>query len=586
MLSRDEAPKTDFSIDDAEGGNLQDFWGIILSHLRLVIGITAAGMVLATVYYHFVPNQYLTSAKILIEKTADQQKSYQDMIVPQVRGEEDYYGTQISILTGQPMRTRVEAEIGAPEKLYLLQAKRLRNTRIVQLSVTYGDPVMAAKIANAFADVFVRESAKQSSFMSRQILQLIPDENEAAGAAGGAATGFNKEEFVGSFSGVSNDPDLEKLKNEKLELESRLRELSQRYLPQHPSVREVSERLTSVENGIRERTRKIVSNLRASLAGDVNITNVRVLEEAPVPLKPSKPNRVLGVFFATVMSFLGSSFLVIAMDYTSQKIVTEEHLRKYLGLPFLGHVPVVKELYKNKKLRARSSEKLMSVVDALTADSRLSDAVASVRTHILFSMPYEKSRRIMFTSCIPDEGKSTVGALLAASLTSLGQKILLIDADLRRPFLHTHLAVKNQKGLTDFLVGNATIEEVIVSLDNTPLKLVTGGTISPNPSELLASDRFADFLAQASERFERILIDAPPVLYIPDGLIVAKQAHSSILVCGSGMVDRQIARSVKEKFEAVGHPLIGVVINRMNYEGEGYKYKHYGSYKKYYAGKT
>lgn len=583
-MLRDEALKTDFSIDDADGGSLQDFWSIVLGHLRLVIGITIAGTILAAVYYYFVPNQYTTSAKILIEKTADQQKSYQDMIVPQVRGEEDYYGTQISILTGQPMRVKVEAEIGATEKPYLLQAKRLRNTRIVQLSVTTGDPVMAARIANTFADIFVRESARQSSFMSRQILQLIPDENEAA--EGGATTGFSKEEFVGSLSDVTNDPDLEKMRTEKLELESRLRELSQRYRPQHPSVREVSERLLSVDNSIKEKTKKIVNNLRASLAGDVNITNIRVLEEAPVPLKPSKPNRVLGVFFATIMSFFGSSFLVIAMDYTSQKIVTEEHLRKYLDLPFLGHVPVVKELYKNKKLQARSSQKLMSVLDALTADSRLSDAVASVRTHILFSMPYEKSRRIMFTSSIPDEGKSTVAALLAASLTSLGQKILLIDADLRRPFLHTHLAVKNQKGLTDFLVGNATMEEVIVSLDNTPLKLVTGGTISPNPSELLASERFADFLAQASERFERILIDAPPVLYIPDGLIVAKQAHSSILVCGSGMVDRQIARSVKEKFEAVGHPLIGVVINRMNYEGESYKYKHYGSYKKYYSGKT
>ena len=582
--------KQDFTSDETHG-EFDDFWAVIVGHLRLVLAITVAGMICAIVYFAYVPNMYTANTKILAEKTeSGQQRPYPEMMMPQVSADEQYYGTQVSILTGQPIREKVAAALGAIPGPYELEAKRMKNTRIILLSITHGDPEWAAKIANKFAEIYVRESTKESQFISRQVLDLIPSEQELVegkGISGGNSSGFDKQEFAGSLA-ASRDPDLEKLRSEKLALESQRKELSQRYLPQHPSIRELIERLTYLDAEIKQRVQKIVSNLRASLGGEIKITNIRVLEVAAVPTKPSKPNRTLGIFIATFISFIMGSFLVLVMDYTNQKIVTEEHVHKFVNLPFLGYVPLVKELHRNKKLKSGGggpADKVPSVIDALAANSRLLDAMASVRTHVLFSMPYEKSKRIMITSCIPDEGKSTVSALLAMSLASLGKKILLVDADLRRPFLHAHLGVKNQKGLTDFLVGSATLDEITIHLSGTNLSLITGGTISPNPSELLSSERFGEFLDQISEGFDRVIIDVPPVLFIPDGLIVAKYIHSGILVCGSGMVERSVAKTVKEKFDAISHPLIGVVINRMNYEAESYKYKHYGNYKKYYSRK-
>jgi capsular exopolysaccharide synthesis family protein len=189
----------------------------------------------------------------------------------------------------------------------------------------------------------------------------------------------------------------------------------------------------------------------------------------------------------------------------------------------------------------------------------------------------------MFTSCLPDEGKSTVAALLSLSLAQMGRKILLIDADLRRPFLHQYLNTPNEKGLTDYLVGTVTIEDIIRPVEGSTLKMITGGTVSPNPSELLSSERFGFLLDAASEYFDRIIIDVPPVLYIPDALVVAKHIHSGILICGSGMIDKNVAKKVKEKFDVIGHALIGVVVNRVNYEQHTYRYHYYKKYKHYYS---
>jgi capsular exopolysaccharide synthesis family protein len=273
------------------------------------------------------------------------------------------------------------------------------------------------------------------------------------------------------------------------------------------------------------------------------------------------------------------------MEYSSQRIKVESDVQQFLNIPFLGYIPEAKEVMVNKTASAASDtpSTFESLAEAFKKNAVLADAVASVRTHILFSMPYERSKRIMLTSSIPDEGKSTVAVLLALSLTGLGRKILLIDADLRKPFLHRYLRLENKKGLSDYLVGTASLRDVVCSVSGSDLKVILGGTPSPNPSELLSSERFRELLDEMSKNFDRVVIDVPPVLYIPDGLVVAKCVHSGILVCGSGMVDGKIAKTIKEKFESIGHALIGVVINRANYEQEGYRYRYYHRYKKYYA---
>ncbi|HTL70348.1 MAG TPA: CpsD/CapB family tyrosine-protein kinase, partial [Candidatus Eisenbacteria bacterium] len=157
------------------------------------------------------------------------------------------------------------------------------------------------------------------------------------------------------------------------------------------------------------------------------------------------------------------------------------------------------------------------------------------------------------------------------------------DADMRRPFAHHYLGLPNGKGLSDFLTGQATIEEIVREVPGSTLKVVTAGGMSPNPSELVASDLFRQILEYGSDNFDRVVIDVPPVLFIPDGLIVAKHVHSGVLICGSGMVHKKTVKTVKEKFDSIGHSFIGIILNKVNYEKGMGRYKYYRTYKNYYS---
>ncbi|MCG3175514.1 MAG: Tyrosine-protein kinase etk [Candidatus Omnitrophica bacterium] len=567
-------------LDSSPVSALADYWRIILGNIRLVLLITCGVMALSVVRHSMMPNKYAATANILVEKTDQRSKSYDEVIMPSFRGEEDYYGTQIAILTGRKIRQAVSEELKL-QSGYSVEARRVRGTRIISVSATHTDPQMSAAIANKIAEVYIRQSGEESLFISKQLLELFPDEY---GPTADKKDGFNRQEFVENLSSVGNDPIVSKLRGQKLEVEVQLKELSQRYRSEHPQIKELSERLSFIEAEMAQRIQSITTNVKASLKGEIKISNVRVLEEAQVPRRPSAPNRVVGVTVHTLLALFGSVVLVLGLEYTNQKIRSEEDLQNQVHIPFLGYIPLARDISRNKKNRVKGAPPTKaSTVEMFKQNGALNDAVASVRTHILFSMPYEKSKRIMFTSCIPDEGKTTVAVLLALSLTGLGRKILLIDADMRRPFIHAHFNMSGGKGLTDYLIGTATVEEIVRDVPGTELRLIPGGNPTPNPTELLSSDRFRELLEEVSPHYDRIVIDVPPSLYIPDGLVVAKHVHSGVLVCGSGMVHKKTVLAVKEKFASIGHAFIGAVINRANYEGEGYRYRYYSTYKAYYV---
>ncbi len=576
-----------------ENSDLAQILRIFLGNSGLIGIVTVIGTIISAIYLFSMPDQYAANAKVLVEKINSKWETYDAMSLPALQqADEDYYGTQIDILTGRKVSAAVKSELQDMPDRYRVDARRIRNTRIILISVLGTNPEWAAKIANKYAEIFVRESLKQNDYMSEQILKLMPKENEEFSAESATEKdAFNKKEYLGSLPTLTNDPILQKLRADKFALEAQLSELSDRYKPQHPLIREANQKLDYINQQINDKTQKIVSNLTASLKGKVNVTNIKVLEEASAPGRPSGPNRPLGILFGAGISFILSALLAFTMEHVNQKITVEEDINNFLGVPFLGYIPLVNELLKSKNKKDKTGHSMPGILtaeQALAKNSMLMDAVANVRTHILFSVPNEKSTRIMFTSSVPDEGKSTVVALLAASFLSLGMKVLAIDADLRRSFLHRYFNVTHDIGLTNYLVGSATLDEIIFSVPNSNLKIITGGALVPNPSELLSSQRFKEFLELASENFDKIIIDSPPALYIPDGLIIAKFVHACVLVCGANMVDRKAAKAIKDKFDvAGGHgKLVGAIINRVNYKKEGYRYRYYKSYKNYYDEKN
>jgi capsular exopolysaccharide synthesis family protein len=573
-----------------EGEGLYEYWQLVWGHRWTIVAVTVSFTLCAAVYFSLLPNLYTGQVKILVEKVDKAPKSNQEMMMTSFSGEEDYYGTQIAILTGSRIGQLVASELGASASGYKLSSHRVRGTRIIVLETKHRDPKIAAAIANKYAQVFMRENMRDDLYVPQQILKWLPAGSEDSSVKEGEpleSRELEKKEFAQSLDYVANDPVIQNLRNEKLSSESKIRELSQQYKSQHPVIKGLRDRLQTLDREINDRTRRVVEKLRANVSGQFQITNIKILEEAVPAARSSEPRRLRGIFIVTAIGFFFGIFIVLLSENLNRKIRAEEDLDDSLGLPFLGYIPFTKELLRNKKALNRRNARAAfpSIVDTTRNVSELADALTNFKTRVLFSMPYQSGKRLAITSAVPDEGKSTVALLLALSLASGGEKILLIDADMRKPFLHRYLNVKGGKGITDYLVGAVSLDEILMSLSGSNLKFIVSGTKTPNPIELLESKRFLDFLEAVSSRFDRIIIDVAPVLFIPDGLIVSRHVDSTIFVCGSGMIHKNVLRTVKEKFEALRRSVLGVVINRADFQygAYSYKYKYYQSYKTYYA---
>lgn len=210
------------------------------------------------------------------------------------------------------------------------------------------------------------------------------------------------------------------------------------------------------------------------------------------------------------------------------------------------------------------------------------EALNSLRTNLQFSGVDKKV--ILFTSCTPNEGKSTVTMELARALCESDKKVLLIDADLRKSVLVGRYRMQGKgeiKGLSHFLSGQNKLEDVIYQTDITGLDLIVAGPVAPNPTELLGKDLFNQTLKNLRDQYDMILVDCPPLGWIIDAAVVAPFCDAAILVVESDAISYRFLQEVKKQLEITGIPILGVVLNKVKV-GNGYNtYGKYGKYGKY-----
>lgn len=212
------------------------------------------------------------------------------------------------------------------------------------------------------------------------------------------------------------------------------------------------------------------------------------------------------------------------------------------------------------------------------------EAVKTLRTNIQFCGSEIKT--VMFTSCIPGEGKSETSFALASSLADIGKKTLLIDADIRKSVLVARHGIKGKiNGLTQYLSGQKKREEIIYHTNVENLDLIAAGPYAPNPAELLEEQEFKELLAQVREKYDYIVIDTPPMSNLIDGAVVAKNCDGAVLVIESGAVSYRVARKVKEQLERSGCRILGCVLNKADAKNMGGYYNKYykKAYDKYYV---
>ena len=301
------------------------------------------------------------------------------------------------------------------------------------------------------------------------------------------------------------------------------------------------------------------------VSGELKTSNIRVVDQAERPRAPVTPrkglNLMLGLLSGTILA-LGLAFF---FEYLDSRIKTPDELKAHLGLPSLGMVPALEpKSWKGKEPLIHTG-----------VPPGFAEAFRTIRTNVLFSSADEGSRTLVVTSTGPGEGKTTVASNLAIGFAQAGQRVLLIDADMRRPRVHDVFGQKQEPGLSNLMVGNAKASESVHKTAVPGLWTLAAGHNPPNPAELLGSQRFRDFLTSLKEHFDLIIIDSPPVMAVTDAAIAAHASNGVIFVVGAEMTSRHAARAAVEQLEQGRAHFIGAVLNRVELERNAYYYSHY-----------
>jgi capsular exopolysaccharide synthesis family protein len=253
-----------------------------------------------------------------------------------------------------------------------------------------------------------------------------------------------------------------------------------------------------------------------------------------------------------------------------------------IRLPFFGLVPEVS--YERRKRTTNGTPWPVELVTFCHPKSMLSEAYRNIRTSILLSFSEKPPKTIAILSPNPEEGKTTTALNTAIALSQTGARVLVLEADLRRPRVHKIFDQENGVGLSNFLSGHAELDATIRGTEIPNLFYILAGPIPPNPSELLGSNLFKCMMESLGERFDHIVIDAPPVLGFSDSIIVSTSVDGVILVVLEGKTPKETLQRSKEMLFQVNAKILGVVINRVDIRRSQYGgYGYYHGYHSYYA---
>lgn len=318
----------------------------------------------------------------------------------------------------------------------------------------------------------------------------------------------------------------------------------------------------------------------AGVSAGITASNIQIVDQAEFPTKPFKPNKQLNLLLAAVVGLFLGGGLAFFFEYLDNTVKTPEDVEQLARLPSFGMVPEIS--YDRKKRMEKGASYPVELITHAHPKSMLSEAYRNIRTSVLLSFSGKPPKRIVITSPNPAEGKTTTVVNTAIALSQTGAKVLIIDADLRKPRMHKVFNDENDIGLSNLLSGNADLESVIKKTKVPNLCYIQSGPIPPNPSELIGSSLFKSMMETLSERFEHIVIDSPPILGFADSVILSVSVDGIILVVLGGKTPRETLQRAKEILYQVNAKILGVVINRVDIHRSDYGYYYYRHH--YYYG--
>lgn len=487
----------------------------------------------------------------------------------------------------------------------------IRQTQLVKINFESYDRILTATVANAMAKAYIESQMEArvtltqnaADWLSTRLGALkanleiseknLQDYRESNNLVDGALNN-NKTASVLGLTGEQ----LTQINQRVVQAQFKVAEISQRYGEKHPTLvqaklelseaqrafnqaKEASIELSRKEFRFQELQREVQTNrnlydtffTRIKQANDsleLETANARVIDTAVVPSLPFKPRKSLLIALALVLSLMFGAVLAFLLDYLDSTFKGAEDVEGKLGISMLGMLPLVKQ-------KKKESTALLFLDDN---QKNYAEAMRTVRTSVVLSGIDKPHKTIMLTSSMPSEGKSTSAINLAVAIGQM-ERVLLIDADLRKPTVAKVLNLPpHSPGLSNLVAGTATQEDCILHMEDANIDVLTSGLISPNPSELLSSHKFADLLRKFAQEYDRVIIDSPPTLLVSDALVMSKIVDAVVYVIRSDVTAHQVARTGVNRLLAAKAPIIGVILNKVNMKKAS---QYYGAYSSYYA---
>ena len=320
----------------------------------------------------------------------------------------------------------------------------------------------------------------------------------------------------------------------------------------------------------------------------MNLKSIQIIDAAEFPKKPVKPNplsnTIIGFILGLGLALLGASIKEL-LDWT---IKIAEEVPERLGKNVIGTIPEARNGDNSKKSRQKTRHGVAIRTPRFFSNEKNNHAIVEafkiLRTNIEFMIPGKsKSKIVMLTSALPGEGKSTIIANLASSMCESGKKVLILDCDLRKPFMHKFFSVGNSKGLVSIIVGSALSQDVIHrNVHDSGLDLISCGPIPPNPTELMMTDKFKLLLEELSQSYDYIFIDAPPTLNMADTAIIGHLADATIFIITAGKTRIEIIKRCLRQLSQTNIEVNGILLNRFDIEAIKYNYYYYYHYHYHY----
>ncbi|WP_104511433.1 polysaccharide biosynthesis tyrosine autokinase [Acinetobacter indicus] len=489
-------------------------------------------------------------------------------------------------------------------------AEKGKLTGVLGLNYQGTDKQHITQVLNAILAAYSQQNIERRSAETAQTLKFLEDQlPELKQQLDVAEREFNRFRQQYNTVDVTKESELYltqsvTLETQKAELEQKVAEASAKYTAEHPIMQQMNAQLTAINKKINELDgtlrrlpelqRKYLQlfrevevkqqlytgllnsyqQLRIAKAGEIG--NVRIVDTAVEPIEPIKPKKLLILILSIFLGGFLGTLLALLRNMLRSGVKDSTQIENELDLPVYATVP--RSPVQESRIKLLKKKKNIPILAVKHSDDIAIESLRSMRTAIHFALSSAKNNIIMVSGPAPEVGKSFISANLATILAQSQKRVLIIDADLRRGYLHKYFNHANQPGLADYLNGQTDLNQVIKATEVSGLDVIARGKSPANPSELLSTTQFSAMLNQLSEQYDHILIDTPPILAVTDGIIISQHAGVNLVIARYAKTQMKELELTINRFEQAGVKVNGIILNDIQRSSAGYGYGYNYSY--------